>query len=80
MFLRDWLWLQIKCLEQAVSGKRFHYCHGAFGFRRPGTPGIAFHQDHHHWKHENSVNILGRETRYIQLLWYPDGFDRGELP
>jgi hypothetical protein len=59
----------IKCLELAVPSKQFHYCHGAFGFRRPGTGGIAFHQDHHHWKHENPVNLAGRATRYIQLLW-----------
>ena len=60
--------LVVGCLEQAVGGNDFHYCHGAFGFRRPGVGGIAFHQDHHHWKHDNPVNIVGRKKRYIQLL------------
>jgi hypothetical protein len=60
--------LVIACLDLAVAGNDFHYCHGAFGFRRPGVGGIAFHQDHHHWKHDNPVNIVGRKKRYIQLL------------
>ena len=88
-----------RCLELAMGGAEYHYCHGAFGFRRPGAEGIAFHQDHHvrhpspthhgpclsshgggfqHWKHENAVNVLERPKRYVQLLWYPQGFTRGD--
>ena len=36
-----------RCLQLAMGGAEYHYCHGAFGFRRPGAEGIAFHQDHH---------------------------------
>ena len=31
-----------------------------------------------HWKHENAVNVLERPKRYVQLLWYPQGFTRGD--
>ena len=31
-----------------------------------------------HWKHENAVNVAERPKRYVQLLWYPQGFTRGD--
>ena len=29
-------------------------------------------------QHENAVNVLERPKRYVQLLWYPQGFTRGD--
>ena len=34
--------------------------------------------DHHHWYHENPINLAEREKWYIQVLYYPNGFTRGD--
>ena len=44
----------------------------------PGAAGIDFHQDHHHWKHDNPINIAERQRWYIQMLYYPNGFRRSD--
>jgi hypothetical protein len=43
-----------------------------------GAGRVAFHQDHHHWFHQNPVNLAEREKGYIQVLYYPNGFTRGD--
>jgi ectoine hydroxylase-related dioxygenase (phytanoyl-CoA dioxygenase family) len=66
------------CVREAMGGSRFHFCHCAYGYRLGGAGGMGFHQDHHHWNHEHPVNIAEREKYYIQLLYYPNGFARGD--
>lgn len=39
---------------------------------------MRFHQDHHHFNHPHPVNVREREGAYIQALYYPTGFQRGD--
>ena len=65
-------------LLQATIGADYHFCHSALNLAPRGIGPIPFHQDHHHWKHENPVNLAEREKYYIQILYYPNGFARGD--
>eukprot|EP01052_Picozoa_sp_SAG31_P013252 SAG31_NODE_793_length_12044_cov_12.886229_14_plen_264_part_00 len=67
----------VSCVREAI-GNRFHFCHCAYGYRVGGARGMGFHQDHHHWNHEHPVNLAERSKYYIQLLYYPGGFARGD--
>lgn len=66
------------CLEKALGGERFQFCHCAYGYIMSGAGGMGFHQDHHHWNHEHAVNVAERDKCYIQLLYYPNGFAKGD--
>lgn len=68
----------VKALLQAVIGGQYHFCHSTLHVSLRGTPALHFHQDHHHWKHENPINLAEREHWYIQMLYYPNGFTRGD--
>lgn len=68
----------VKALLQAVIGDHYHFCHSTLHVSLRGTPPLHFHQDHHHWKHENPINLAERERWYIQMLYYPNGFTRGD--
>lgn len=68
----------VKALLRAVIGAQYHFCHSTLHVSLRGTPPLHFHQDHHHWKHENPINIAERERWYIQMLYYPNGFTRGD--
>lgn len=65
-------------LLQATIGPNYHFCHSALNLAPRGIGPIPFHQDHHHWKHENPVNLAERDKYYIQLLYYPNGFTLGD--
>jgi hypothetical protein len=65
-------------LLQALKSDGFHFCHSTIGLTLRGAPRLRFHQDHHHWNHENQINIKERQRWYIQMLYYPVGFDRGD--
>ena len=68
----------VTALLRALVGDSFHFCHSTLHLSCPGAGAIAFHQDHHHWKHDNPVNLAERDTWYIQMLYYPNGFKRGD--
>jgi len=68
----------VKSLLQALDSEGFHFCHSTLHLSLPGAGGIGFHQDHHHWKHDNPINIAERQRWYIQMLYYPNGFTRGD--
>lgn len=68
----------VTALLRAISGKSFHFCHSTLHVSLPGAPRVGFHQDHHHWRHDNPVNIAERDKWYIQMLYYPNGFKRGD--
>jgi|GEM_PF-404192 hypothetical protein len=68
----------ITTLLQSTIGPEYHFCHSALNIALPGSKAIGFHQDHHHWFHENPVNLAEREKYYIQILYYPNGFKKGD--
>lgn len=68
----------ITALIGATIGDSYHFCHSALNIAPRGIGPIGFHQDHHHWKHENPINLAERDKYYIQILYYPNGFTRGD--
>ncbi|MGY8824724.1 MAG: phytanoyl-CoA dioxygenase family protein [Candidatus Latescibacterota bacterium] len=68
----------VKALLQATIGPDYHFCHSALNLAPRGAGPGGYHQDHHHWKHENPVNIAERAGYYIQILYYPNGFSVGD--
>lgn len=68
----------ITALLKTTIGPDYHFCHSALHASLRGSKEIGFHQDHHHWFHENPVNLAERENLYIQILYYPNGFTRGD--
>jgi hypothetical protein len=70
--------LFITALLRSTIGDEYHFCHSAFNIAPPGIGELPYHQDHHHWKHENPVNLAERDQYYIQVLYYPNGFELGD--
>ncbi|RKU29650.1 hypothetical protein C6497_05790 [Candidatus Poribacteria bacterium] len=68
----------ITTLLSATIDNAYHFCHSALNIAPRGIGPIGYHQDHHHWKHENPVNHAERDNYYIQILYYPNGFSRGD--
>ncbi|MBI4553934.1 MAG: phytanoyl-CoA dioxygenase family protein [Candidatus Latescibacteria bacterium] len=68
----------VTALLRATLGPAYHFCHSALNVALRGAGPIGFHQDHHHWFHTNAVNLAEREKGYIQILYYPNGFTRGD--
>lgn len=68
----------ITTLLSATIDNSYHFCHSALNIAPRGIGPIGYHQDHHHWKHENPVNHAERDNYYIQILYYPNGFSRGD--
>lgn len=68
----------ISTLLNATINNSYHFCHSALNIAPRGIGPIGFHQDHHHWKHENPINHAERDNYYIQILYYPNGFSRGD--
>lgn len=68
----------VTALLRATIGWDYHFCHSALNVALRGVGPVGFHQDHHHWFHTNPVNLAERERGYIQILYYPNGFTRGD--
>ena len=68
----------VTALLQATVGPEYHFCHSSMNLALRGSETVRFHQDHHHWNHENPINLVEREKDYIQILYYPNGFTRGD--
>lgn len=68
----------ITALIHATIGDAYHFCHSALNIAPRGIGPIPYHQDHHHWKHENPVNFAERDKYYVQILYYPNGFTLGD--
>lgn len=68
----------VTALLQATVGPEYHFCHSALNVALRGVGRVGLHQDHHHWFHENPVNLSEREKKYIQILYYPNGFTAGD--
>jgi hypothetical protein len=68
----------VTALLRATIGPEYHFCHSALNIAPRGAKRIGLHQDHHHWFHQNPVNLAERDKWYIQILYYPNGFTRGD--
>jgi hypothetical protein len=68
----------ITTLLQTTIGPDYHFCHSSFNVALRGAERVPFHQDHHHWFHTNPVNLAERDKKYIQVLYYPNGFTAGD--
>ena len=68
----------ITALLTATIGEAYHFCHSALNIAPRGIGPIRYHQDHHHWKHENPVNFAERDRYYVQILYYLNGFTVGD--
>jgi len=68
----------VRNLLESTVGPRYHFCHSSMNISRRGACEGGIHQDHHHWRHENPVNLAERDKYYIQILYYPNGFKRGD--
>lgn len=68
----------VTALLTKTVGPDYHFCHSALNVALRGAGPIGFHQDHHHWFHNNPVNLAERDKAYIQILYYPNGFTRGD--
>lgn len=68
----------VTALLRATLGPEYHFCHSSMNLALRGAGRLGFHQDHHHWFHQNPVNLAEREKGYIQVLYYPNGFTRGD--
>ena len=87
--IRDWnnkqIWSDrlfdapfVTALLHALDSDGFHFCHSTIGLTSRGAGRLGFHQDHHHWNHDSPINIEERGRWYIQMLYYPLGFTRGD--
>ena len=68
----------VTALLQATIGADYHLCHSALNLAPRGAASIGLHMDHHHWFHDNPINLDQRDKWYVQILYYPDGFTRGD--
>jgi hypothetical protein len=68
----------VTALLRATIGPEYHFCHSSMNLALRGADRLGFHQDHHHWFHQYPVNLAEREKGYIQVLYYPNGFTRGD--
>ena len=68
----------IDALLRGTIGDDYHFCHSALNIAPRGIGPIRYHQDHHHWKHENAVNLAERDRYYVQILYYLNGFTLGD--
>ena len=68
----------IAALLQSTVGDDYHFCHSALNIAPRGAEPIRYHQDHHHWKHGNPVNLAERDRYYVQILYYLNGFSKGD--
>lgn len=68
----------VTALLHTTIGPNYHFCHSALNVALKDSKRIRFHMDHHHWYHENPINLAERDKWYIQILYYPNGFKRGD--
>ena len=68
----------ITALLTATIGPEYHFCHSALNVAPRGIGPLRYHQDHHHWKHENAINLAERDKYYVQILYYLNGFTLGD--
>ena len=50
----------ITSLLQFAIGPDYHFRHSAMSIAPRGAQEVKFHEDHHHWKHKNPINLVKR--------------------
>ncbi len=68
----------VTALLRAIIGENFQFCHSTMHIKMRGGKGVHAHMDHHHWFHNNPINIAERDNWYVQMLYYPNGFKGGD--
>ena len=68
----------VRTLLHEIIGTTCHFCHSSLAVSCPGAKGIQFHQDHHHWFNDSPLNHRERNRWYLQMLYYPNGFNKGD--
>ncbi|MFY0534282.1 phytanoyl-CoA dioxygenase family protein [Nannocystis pusilla] len=62
----------VSALLGAVIGARWHFCHAQLRVSLRGARGLGYH-------HDNLPVVLAERDRwYVQMLYYPEGFTRGD--
>lgn len=65
-------------LLNAIIGGSYQFCHSTLHVKMRGCEGAAPHRDHLHWFNDNPVNLVERDKWYIQMLYYINGFEKGD--
>lgn len=68
----------VTALLRAIIGNEYHFCHSTMHIKMRGSKALRPHMDHHHWFHNNPVNLAERNKWYVQMLYYPNGFKLGD--
>jgi hypothetical protein len=62
----------VSALLRASLGQRYHFCHSSIHIGLPGAGPVPFHQDN------SPIDPRDRSKSYMQMLYYPNGFSRGD--
>jgi hypothetical protein len=62
----------VTALLRAVIGETSHFCSSTVRISMRGSKGLVFHHDN------RSVNLDEQHRWYIQMLYYPNGFEKGD--
>ncbi len=68
----------VTALLRSIIGDDYHFCHSTMHLKMRGSGALRAHMDHHHWFHNNPVNLAERDKWYVQMLYYPNGFILGD--
>ena len=68
----------VTALLRSIIGNAYQFCHSTMHIKMRGSGALRAHMDHHHWFHNNPVNLAERDKWYIQMLYYPNGFKVGD--
>ena len=68
----------VTALLRAIIGNPYHFCHSTLHVKMRGCEGAGPHRDHLHWFNDNPVNLANRDKWYVQMLYYVNGFEKGD--
>jgi hypothetical protein len=68
----------VTALLRAIIGKPYHFCHSTLHVKMRGCEGVGPHRDHLHWFNDNPINLANRDKWYVQMLYYVNGFEKGD--
>jgi hypothetical protein len=61
----------VQAVLRMALGDEYHFCHSSLHFTERGYPGLRFH-------HDNPEDPTGVRKANVQMLYYPNGFTRGD--
>ena len=68
----------VTALLRSIIGNAYQFCHSTLHVKMRGCEGAGPHRDHLHWFHDNPVNLVERKKWYVQMLYYINGFKKGD--